>query len=621
MKLENYQFWVRTVKLLVISLAPALLVLWIGRRVLRPLTRLTLPSRLWPAVRRLWQALLEITARVMPMVGFFIVAGVLVGLLEASPVVQETVRFLLCVILVYEVVAQSIRVALDPDQRTATRLFPLSHETAKDLWVWTRRLLMYGGLYAVIMHILHRVYEDPQTYQGVRGLLLAVFPALVTGFVVQVARRRARPAAGVSPDTGVRVFQTTWRVIHTLWPFLMVIYAWSLTLLIISHHTGGVSYLVWGSVKTVLVACGLFWVLRWFNRLFDYVLRIGDELRHRYPLLEAKANRYLKTLREVCNGLLVLLAVGLVFEIWGVPVSGFLTSPLGAQVLARTLIIALAVGLTSVAMGMSKTIADVLLQTRIDARGVVHEPTRKRKTLVPLAHAVIRVAIIFVAVLIILEQLNINTAPILAGVGILGLAISFGAQSLVKDVINGLFILFEDSVSVGDVAILRGTGGLVEKVTLRAVTLRDLSGNVHVIPNGSIDMVTNMTKEYSRYVLDVGVAYRENVDEVIGILKDVDEEMRADPAFSADMLEPIEILGLDRFADSAIIIRARLKTKPIRQWYVGREFNRRMKKAFDERGIEIPFPHRTLYWGLPKQGSQDPIHVAVEEASKVYQKD
>ncbi len=148
----------------------------------------------------------------------------------------------------------------------------------------------------------------------------------------------------------------------------------------------------------------------------------------------------------------------------------------------------------------------------------------------------------------------------------------------------------------------------MEAVNLRTIRLRDLQGSVHIIPNSQVEMITNMTKDYSYYVLDVGVAYREDTDEVIAALQEIDAEMRADPAFAADMLAPIEILGVDRFTDSAVVLRARLKTKPIKQWSVGREFNRRMKKLFDARGIEIPFPHRTISWGEPKRGGAVPLH-------------
>jgi small conductance mechanosensitive channel len=194
-------------------------------------------------------------------------------------------------------------------------------------------------------------------------------------------------------------------------------------------------------------------------------------------------------------------------------------------------------------------------------------------------------------------------------VGVLGLAIGFGAQTLVKDIITGAFILIEDSVSVGDIVTLSGTGGLVEAINIRTIRLRDLSGNVHTIPFSTVGTVTNMTKDFSRYLIEAGVAYREDVDEVIDVLKELGEELRKDPEWGPDMLEPIEILGLDRFEDSAVIVRARLITKPARQWSIGREFNRRLKRAFDERNIEIPFPHRTLYMGQDKDGKAPPLPI------------
>jgi small conductance mechanosensitive channel len=166
---------------------------------------------------------------------------------------------------------------------------------------------------------------------------------------------------------------------------------------------------------------------------------------------------------------------------------------------------------------------------------------------------------------------------------------------------------------VGDVVEIAGKTGIVERMNLKMTILRDLAGNVHFVPNGEINVVTNMTKGYSRYVFDIGVAYREDVDEVMNIMKAVDEEMRNDPEFAKDILEPLEIFGLDQFADSALIIKARTTTKPIKQWRVAREFNRRLKKKFDERNIEIPFPHLTLYMGKDKQDQSPPLYVFIEK--------
>jgi small conductance mechanosensitive channel len=240
------------------------------------------------------------------------------------------------------------------------------------------------------------------------------------------------------------------------------------------------------------------------------------------------------------------------------------------------------------------------------------EYKKRADTLSAVIGYLITATVIAVAALMVLGVLEIEIGPVLAAAGVVGVAVGFGAQHLVQDVISGFFILLDDEIRVGDVVDIAGKGGLVERLNLRMVVLRDLAGNVHYVRNGKIDIVTNMTKDYSRYVFDIGVAYREDVDEVVRVVRQVDEELRSDPVFGPDILEPIEILGLDKFADSAIIIKARTKTKPIKQWNVGREFNRRLKKRFDELHIEIPFPHLTLYMGQDKAGQAPPLKVAME---------
>jgi small conductance mechanosensitive channel len=221
----------------------------------------------------------------------------------------------------------------------------------------------------------------------------------------------------------------------------------------------------------------------------------------------------------------------------------------------------------------------------------------------------LRVLISTIGTLTILSHLGIDLGPILIAAGIGGIAIGFGAQSLVKDVISGFFILLENQVRIGDVVNIAGVGGFVEAMGLRTISLRDYSGNVHIVPNGTITTVTNMTKDFSRYEFNIGVAYREDVDQVMALLQELAAELQEDPEFGSDILEPLEMAGVDKFADSAIVIKCRIKTKPIRQWAVGREMNRRIKKAFDAHGIEIPFPHSTLYWGEPKVGQAPPLHV------------
>lgn len=250
------------------------------------------------------------------------------------------------------------------------------------------------------------------------------------------------------------------------------------------------------------------------------------------------------------------------------------------------------------------------IQTLLAGVAPTPEQAKRAATLTHIVRDVVVVAVVAIGSMLVLAEIGIDLKPILAAAGIGGLAIGFGAQSVVKDVISGFFLLLENQVRVGDVVNIGGTGGLVEAITLRTIVLRDLAGNVHIIPHGGVDRVTNMTKDYSRYVFDVGVAYREDPDEVMRVLKEIGEELRQDPDFAPDILEPLEILGVDKFADSAVIIKCRITTKPILQWRVGREMNRRIKKTFDARGIEIPFPHHTLYWGAAKDGSAQPLRLA-----------
>ncbi len=320
-------------------------------------------------------------------------------------------------------------------------------------------------------------------------------------------------------------------------------------------------------------------------------------------------------LRVLVDLPLAILGAVALLEVWGFSVLEFLRTPAGETVLVRTTLIALVIVAGIALVRLSNAAVLSILRPRVLDRVGSREAGRKLQTLGPLAQTSVKLLVVLVGALLILQLVGVETGPLLAGVGIFGLAVGFAAQSLIKDIINGLFILTEGSVGAGDVVDVGGVTGVVEKVTLRSVRIRDLSGNVHFVPNSTIEHVENMTKDFSRYLLDVGVGYREDTDEVVAVMREVDESMRQDPQFRWDMLEPIEIMGVDRFEDSAVIVRARLKTRPIQQWRIGREYNRRLKKAFDERGIEIPFPHRTIYWGETKQG-QLPLQVQAKPGAK-----
>jgi moderate conductance mechanosensitive channel len=230
---------------------------------------------------------------------------------------------------------------------------------------------------------------------------------------------------------------------------------------------------------------------------------------------------------------------------------------------------------------------------------------------------IVTILIFVIAGIQILNEVGISIAPVLAAAGVVGVAIGFGAQSLVKDYFTGFFLLLENQIRQGDVAEVGGKSGLVEEVTLRYIKMRDYEGNVHYVPNGTITTVTNMSREYAQSVIDVGVAYRENVDEVIAIMTEVGQALRKDDDFKLKILEDLEMAGVDQLADSAVVIRCRFKVLPLEQWGVRREYFKRLKAAFDEKGIEIPFPHLTIYQGVDQHGTAPALHIKNIKQEKI----
>jgi len=248
-------------------------------------------------------------------------------------------------------------------------------------------------------------------------------------------------------------------------------------------------------------------------------------------------------------------------------------------------------------------------RTSMEARLANAEDAKRIGTLCRAFRYIGSVVISIVAAMLVMNELGISIAPILATAGVAGIAIGFGAQSLVKDYFAGLFLLVEDQIRQGDVVQIAGCGGLVEEVTLRYVRLRDFEGHVHFVPNGEITIVTNRTRDYAQALIEVGVAYRESADEALQVMREVGRDMRADPDWGGRILDDVEIVGVERWDDSAVILRCRLKVVGIQQWSVRREFLRRLKIAYDARGIEIPFPHLTVYPGVSKDGSAPALNV------------
>lgn len=254
--------------------------------------------------------------------------------------------------------------------------------------------------------------------------------------------------------------------------------------------------------------------------------------------------------------------------------------------------------LTSLALHTTRQVIPRLRDVIVSRQQTLEDGQRVR-TLSRVARYILTVVTSLVSALLILGELGISVAPILGAAGVIGIAVGFGAQSLVKDYFTGFFLLLENQIRLGDVVDVGGKSGLVEEITLRYLRLRDYSGNVHYIPNGTISVVTNMSLGHAFAVIDVGVAYGEQIDRVIEVMRQVGVELRAVPHFAANILEELEIAGVEQWADSAVMIRCRFKVAPLQQWAVRREYLQRLKAAFDREGIEIPFPHVKLIAQAP----------------------
>ena len=315
-----------------------------------------------------------------------------------------------------------------------------------------------------------------------------------------------------------------------------------------------------------------------------------DPIRRR-PIRIVRALVFLGTLVVVTPPILEFLGVDLSYGIPLERASAWIFEE-GLRVALITLLAYFAVRIT--ALGVEHFEEGVRQRTSGDSDKV--EFAQRLRTIGGLIKNAVNVVVMSAAVLMILQELGMDITPLLAGAGVASLAVGFGAQNLVRDVISRLLPHSRGSGPRGDVVNIDGTSGLVESVHLRTIVLRDLSGTVHIIPNGAISTLSNLTKEFSYAVLDVGIAYKEDTDHVSDVLRDIGEDLSGDPAFAPHLLAPLEILGVNEFGDSAVVIKIRIKTRPLKQWMVARELRRRIKKVFDAQGIEIPFPpcHSTL---------------------------
>ena len=408
------------------------------------------------------------------------------------------------------------------------------------------------------------------------------------------------------------------RRLSDIWHVLAIIYVAAVYLVWVLEISGGFEFVFRATVLSIIILFVGKLLIIGSRHAVDKGFGLRPEVMEKYPGLAVRSNRYFAILHMVITTAILILAAFATLQAWGVDSFGWVGTDTGRRVIGSVVSSLFVIVLAVIFWEMVSSMIERYL-ARSDNGEV--ELSARAKPLLPLLRKALLVVVSTIVGFIVLAEIGVNIGPLLAGAGVVGLAVGFGSQTLVKDVITGVFILAEDQFAVGDVVRVNDKAGLVEDITIRTIRIRDLGGNVHMIPFSSVSMVENMTKDFSRYVFDVGIAYREDVDEVIEVLRALGEEMQADEYYGALINQPIEIMGLQSFDDSAVVVRARLTTKPIKQWEVGREFNRRMKRRFDELGIEIPFPHQTIYFGEDKSGDAPPANVALRDRREKTEKE
>lgn len=312
----------------------------------------------------------------------------------------------------------------------------------------------------------------------------------------------------------------------------------------------------------------------------------GDAIAEKTVLTARWARRFSALTRVA----LIVLATGLEAQVWGLDPWFWTSTALGQRVAETGTHLALLAATAFIAVEAAHYVIGHAMSHM--ASGAA-DPRRQAqlRTLDPLLRGLAQTGILVILVLMALSEVGVKVGPLLAGAGVVGIAVGFGAQSVVKDLLTGVFLIIEDIVSVGDVVRIGDSGGLVEGMTLRTIRLRDFDGTLHVFPYGEAQVVHNLTKSFSYCVFNLQVSYGSNLDRALSVMRDVGAGLQSDSAFRDKILEPIEVVGVDNLADSGVVLKARIKTQPIQQWVVGREYNRRIKLAFDREGIEIPFPH------------------------------
>ena len=605
-RVENRrELWMLMAGYLALALAPALIVLWLARKLVAPFIR-TLETKangsaVWRTVLSLGHFLLQ----ALPVLAFAATGYVIVALAKPPSTVQLLTLALLSAMLVAMTLvafAQALLAPLHPRLRP----LPVSDESAAYVYVWARRIVDLLVFPYFVPQAALLVGVPPGVYSFLTRLIALIFAMLL---VVLILQNRTVVQRWLVSLGGEQLRLAPLRVLRerlaSIWHILAIAYILAALGVWMLGVRDGFTIIARNTLATLAVI-GVGWiVIRVLNRIILRAFGVSDEIRQRYPFAATRADRYLPIARRAVVAVAQAGIVLLVLQVWGLDILDWLAGDLGRNVMSRVVHIGMILAMAVLALELANGVVHLYLDSQ-EAADDDQVPSQRVRTLLPLIRNVLIILISTLAGLVILSELGVSIGPLLAGAGVAGVAIGFGAQTLVKDFITGVFILIEDSLHVGDVARLGGKTGVVEAMTIRTVRLRDTDGTVYTIPFSSVTMIENLTKDFSYAVMDVRVAYTQDYERVVQVLRDIGQELKTDPRLGRALIGPIEILGLEEISDAALIIRVRIKAHPQRRWDVRREFNRRVKERFEREGIEFPFPPRPVAAAKPALPPPDP---------------
>jgi len=508
--------------------------------------------------------------------------------------------------LAVELVKVGVRTVLSPTTG-ALRPIDLPDRGARRLNIWVSvvvSVLGYGQLLVV------PIVNQQIGWLAGQSMVVLVSILAVLLLVAMTLVHRRQVAEWLLNERNMMSGSGTARFLARNWYWPILLYLLVLLVIVITRP-GAVLLPVLGASAQILGGIVLGSIAaNAISRSIRNGLHLPANVNQRVPLLERRLNAFVPRVLYVVRALILFAVFAFAMHVIGaIDLWAWLEGEVGAAATGTIASVGfILLGSFAVWLALSSWI-DYRLNPDF---GTV--PSARERTLLSLARNAGALVVIAITLMFALSELGIDIAPLIASAGVIGLAIGFGAQKLVQDIITGVFIQFENAMNVGDVVQVGGTTGTVERLTIRSVSLRDVHGVFHIIPFSSVDLVSNYMRGFGHYVVDMGIAYRENTEDAKAAMFDAFEELRGDDAFKNDILEDFNWMGLHAFGDSAVVLRARIKCAPGKQWGVGRAYNAIVKRIFDERGIDIPFPHQTIYFGEDKDGKAPVAHVRVEDA-------